>query len=82
MLLAPASMFYIFADLFSGADFRFANYYGNSMVLQRAPASAVVWGYAAEVNDVITLKIHVDGKERVYQRLAVAGTVVICLSRE
>ena len=43
------------------------------MVLQRAPASAVVWGYAAEVNDVITVKIHVNGEERVYQRLAHAG---------
>ena len=43
------------------------------MVLQRAPASAVVWGYAAEVNDVITVKIRVDGEERVYQRLTHAG---------
>ena len=57
----------------SGTDFTFANSYGNSMVLQRAPASAVVWGYAAEVNDVITVKIHVDGEERVYQRLTHAG---------
>ena len=50
------------------------------MVLQRAPASAVVWGYAVEVNDVIVLKVHVDGEERVYQRLAIAGTVIIAFS--
>ena len=24
---------------------RFANYYGSHMVLQRAPKSAIVWGY-------------------------------------
>ena len=27
------------------AAFRFANYYGDHMVLQRAPAQANVWGY-------------------------------------
>ena len=47
------------------------------MVLQRAPASAVVWGYAVEVNDVIVVKVHVDGEERVYQRLAIVGTVML-----
>ncbi|XP_076846235.1 sialate O-acetylesterase isoform X2 [Brachyhypopomus gauderio] len=29
-----------------GNDFRFASYYGDHMVLQRAPERAVVWGYA------------------------------------
>ena len=47
------------------------------MVLQRAPASAVVWGYAVEVNDVIVVKVHVDGEERVYRRLAIVGTVML-----
>ena len=27
-------------------SFRFASYYGSSMVLQRSPSSAKVWGYA------------------------------------
>lgn len=33
-------------------DLRFANYYGDHMVLQRAPASAIVWGYEPDCDDV------------------------------
>lgn len=33
------------ALLFSGNEFRFASYYGEHMVLQKAPEKAVVWGY-------------------------------------
>lgn len=32
--------------------FRFANYYGDHMVLQRAPHSANVWGVVADCDDV------------------------------
>ncbi|XP_061074008.1 sialate O-acetylesterase-like isoform X1 [Conger conger] len=31
-----------------GADVRFASYYGDHMVLQQAPARAVLWGYGSD----------------------------------
>ncbi|XP_073706545.1 sialate O-acetylesterase isoform X2 [Garra rufa] len=34
-----------FASVLSAETFRFSSYYGNHMVLQKAPAEAVVWGY-------------------------------------
>ncbi|XP_026143438.1 sialate O-acetylesterase isoform X2 [Carassius auratus] len=34
-----------FASVLSAEVFRFSSYYGNHMVLQRAPAKAVVWGF-------------------------------------
>ncbi|MCJ8733554.1 hypothetical protein PDJAM_G00224870 [Pangasius djambal] len=34
-----------FGNLSVGDEFRFASYYGQHMVLQRAPEKAVVWGY-------------------------------------
>ena len=33
-------------------SFRFANYYGDNMVLQRAPAAAIVWGYVPNCKPV------------------------------
>ncbi|XP_058400902.1 sialate O-acetylesterase isoform X1 [Diceros bicornis minor] len=33
------------ADTSAGADFRFASYVHNHMVLQKEPAGAVIWGY-------------------------------------
>ncbi len=33
--------------------FRFANYYGDHMVLQRGPHSAIVWGYIPECDPVM-----------------------------
>ncbi|KAG7333024.1 hypothetical protein KOW79_003159 [Hemibagrus wyckioides] len=35
----------IFGELSVGDEFRFASYYGEHMVLQKAPEEAVVWGY-------------------------------------
>uniref|UniRef100_A0A8C1NDW7 Sialic acid acetylesterase n=1 Tax=Cyprinus carpio TaxID=7962 RepID=A0A8C1NDW7_CYPCA len=34
-----------FASVLSAEVFRFSSYYGNHMVLQKAPAKAVVWGF-------------------------------------
>lgn len=34
-----------YVSVISGDEFRFASYYGEHMVLQRAPEKAVVWGY-------------------------------------
>ena len=39
-------------DTGAASDLRFANYYGDHMVLQRAPASAIVWGYEPDCDDV------------------------------
>ena len=33
---------------------RFANIYGDQMVLQQAPAQAIVWGYAPKCDSKIT----------------------------
>ena len=43
--------------------FRFANYYQDHMVLQRAPQSAVVWGYADTFNTPVTLELN----DRIYR---------------
>uniref|UniRef100_A0A8B9JLJ8 Sialate O-acetylesterase domain-containing protein n=1 Tax=Astyanax mexicanus TaxID=7994 RepID=A0A8B9JLJ8_ASTMX len=37
----------IFFSCFPGDAFRFASYYGDHMVLQKAPAGAVLWGYGS-----------------------------------
>ncbi|CAF1052728.1 unnamed protein product [Rotaria sordida] len=39
-------------------NFRFANYYQNHMVLQRAPQKAIVWGYGDGQNVSIILKMN------------------------
>jgi sialate O-acetylesterase len=38
-------------------DFQFASYYGDHMVLQRAPSEAVVWGYATEAGDEVVVEM-------------------------
>jgi len=43
--------------------FRFANYYQDHMVLQRAPQRAIVWGYADTANTLITLTMG----DKIYQ---------------
>ena len=40
---------------------RFANYYGDGMVLQKTPAEANVWGYGDNAGDDITVML--DGVE-------------------
>ena len=43
--------------IFSGCDakLRFANSFGDGMVLQRAPQSAILWGYSEVIGDTITI---------------------------
>lgn len=38
--------------LFPGGRFRFASYYGDHMVLQKAPERAVLWGYGPDDTEV------------------------------
>ena len=35
----------------------FASYYGDHMVLQRAPARAIVWGYSSKVGSTLTVTL-------------------------
>ncbi|XP_060779355.1 sialate O-acetylesterase isoform X1 [Neoarius graeffei] len=42
----------IFGELSIGDEFRFASYYGEHMVLQKAPEKAVLWGYGTTGADV------------------------------
>jgi sialate O-acetylesterase len=37
--------------------FRLARYYGDNMVLQRAPHNAIIWGFASQTNATITLRV-------------------------
>ncbi|XP_067675872.1 sialate O-acetylesterase-like [Haliotis asinina] len=45
----------------------FASYYGNHMVLQRAPKQAIIWGYSPNIGEVI--KVKVEGQETVSGRV-------------
>ncbi|XP_071113690.1 sialate O-acetylesterase-like [Haliotis cracherodii] len=42
--------------------FSFASYYGNHMVLQKAPQRTTIWGYAAKEGETITLSISGKGQ--------------------
>lgn len=39
-------------SLFLDGKFRFASYYGDHMVLQKAPERAVLWGYGPDDSEV------------------------------
>jgi len=41
-------------------EFHFARYYGNHMVLQRAPSRAVIWGYGPVLRDNTSVEVTVD----------------------
>ena len=45
---------------------RFANYYQDHMVLQRAPQQSIVWGYSDDFDTPITLSIN----DKVYQTMS------------
>ncbi|XP_066541438.1 sialate O-acetylesterase isoform X2 [Hoplias malabaricus] len=47
----------------SGNGFAFASYYGNHMVLQRAPERAVVWGYSQKGAEVEILLLGPNSKQ-------------------
>ena len=38
-------------------EFHFARYYGNHMVLQRAPGRAIVWGYGPNIDGNTTVLV-------------------------
>jgi len=56
----------IFCTFLVHGAIRFANYYQDHMVLQRAPQRAIVWGYSDTFNTPITLSM--DNK--VYQTMS------------
>ena len=41
-------------------EFHFARYYGNHMVLQRAPSRAVIWGYGPLVSENTSVSVTTD----------------------
>jgi len=60
---------------------RLASYYGDHMVLQRGPQSAVVWGHAQKKGDTVTVTVtdakgsHVTASAKVAHQPHVAGGV-------
>lgn len=44
--------FFILATVHASEDFRFASYYGDHMVLQKAPERAVLWGYGPDADTI------------------------------
>lgn len=48
-------------------NLRFASYYGSHMVLQKAPARAVVWGYGETGAEVV---LSLSGSHNVYANSA------------
>ena len=54
------------------ATLRFANYYGDHMVLQRAPHSANVWGFMPACDD----KVEVTFGEKMYNAMLSQGELV------
>jgi len=61
---------------FPEATLRFANYYGDHMVLQRAPHSANVWGFMPACDD----KVEVTFGEKMYDAMLSQGELVCILS--
>jgi sialate O-acetylesterase len=55
--------------------FRFANYYQDHMVLQRAPQQAIVWGYVDTFNTLITLTMNNKVYETISSSTASADSV-------
>ena len=46
--------------LFVGADFSFASYYNDHMVLQKSPMKANIWGYLhnSAVNNEVSVELN------------------------
>ena len=71
--MVDLSSYGVLLSLQKGVDFAFSNYYASSMVLQRSPARAVVWGYGFNTGDAVTVTINVGGQDLVYETTTVDG---------
>ena len=54
----------------SQTDFRFANIYGDNMVLQQSPARSQIWGYSTSANDTISASLIVSSTNEVVEKLS------------
>ncbi|XP_060553645.1 sialate O-acetylesterase-like isoform X2 [Ruditapes philippinarum] len=62
----------------SGGNLRMPKYYGNHMVLQRAPARAILWGYADVIGDTVSVLMNdVKIAETTVRKSTKNGTVGI-----
>ena len=43
--------------------FQFASYFGDNMVLQRAPQRAVIWGYGSASTENSTVTVTIKGQD-------------------
>lgn len=60
-----------------GADFSFASYYGDHMVLQKSPMRANIWGYLR--NDAVNYPVSVALNNKKYNAIYIRGNQVIWL---
>ena len=58
-----------------GADFSFASYYGDHMVLQKSPMRANIWGYLR--NDAVNYPVSVVLNNKKYNAIYIRGNQVI-----
>jgi len=62
-------------------EFHFARYYGNHMVLQRAPSRAVIWGYGPIITDNTSVLVTVDNnstRSHYHTTVKLTGTATVC----
>ena len=57
----------LFQQCFCQTEFRFANIYGDNMVLQQSPDRSQVWSYSTSANDVITAQLIVSSTNSVVE---------------
>ena len=57
----------LFQQCFGQTEFRFANIYGDNMVLQQSPDRSQVWGYSTSANDVVTAQLIVSSTNSVVE---------------
>lgn len=55
------------------ADFSFASYYGDHMVLQKAPMKANIWGYLR--NSTVNSEVFVELNNKKYTAVYIKGSL-------
>ena len=57
----------LFQTCLSQTEFRFANIFGDNMVLQQSPSRSQIWGYSTVANDLVTAELIVSSTDTVVE---------------